>query len=71
MGNPQAHCYLCKKTKGMVNMEDIQKHYEYSPSVCKKENEAVDRIKTVERNMGENDKSISDTYLNLPTYHKH
>ena len=31
----------------MVNMEDIQKHHEDSPGVCKKENEAVDRITTV------------------------
>ena len=46
MGNPQAHCHLCK-TKGMVNMEDIQKHLEDSPAVYKKENEAVDRITTV------------------------
>ena len=28
-------------------MEDIQKHHEDFPGVCKKENEAVDRIKTV------------------------
>ena len=40
---------ISEKTKGMVHMEHIQKHHEDSPGVSKKENEAVDRIKSVIR----------------------
>ena len=36
-----------KSIKYIFHMEDIQKHHEDSPGVCK--NEAVDRIKTVIR----------------------
>lgn len=40
---------ISEQTKGMVHMEDIHKHHEDSPGVSKRENEAVDRIKTVIR----------------------
>ena len=38
---------ISETTKRMVLMENIQKHRKDSLGVCKKENEAVDRIKTV------------------------
>ena len=40
---------ISEQTKQMVHMEEIHRHYEDSPGVSKKENEAVDRIKTAIR----------------------
>ena len=53
-------------------MEDIQKHHEDFPGVCKKENEAVDRIKTViwEKIINPFQTHISIGLLNINTEEK-
>ena len=62
---------ISEQTKGMVHMVDVHKHLEDSPGVSMKENEAVDRIKSVIREMMNPFRTrVSTNLLNINTGEK-